>query len=42
MATGFILPTIGLSLGDGAVGVIITAAVGAIAMLVISRKLKRA
>ena len=42
IVTGFMLPTIGLSLGGGLVGVTITAAIGAVAALTVFRKLKRA
>jgi uncharacterized membrane protein YeaQ/YmgE (transglycosylase-associated protein family) len=42
LVTGFMLPTIGLSLGGGLAGAIITATVGAVLTLGVLRKLKTA
>jgi uncharacterized membrane protein YeaQ/YmgE (transglycosylase-associated protein family) len=42
VVTGFMLPTIGLSLGGGIIGAIITATIGAVAALTVLRMLKRA
>lgn len=42
IATGFMLPTIGLSLGGGIPGALITALIGAVATLGVLRKLKTA
>jgi uncharacterized membrane protein YeaQ/YmgE (transglycosylase-associated protein family) len=42
LITGFMLPTVGLSLGGGIPGALITAAVGTVAVLWTLRKLKTA
>jgi uncharacterized membrane protein YeaQ/YmgE (transglycosylase-associated protein family) len=42
LVTGFMLPTIGLSLGGGPIGALITATIGAVAALTVLRMLKRA
>jgi uncharacterized membrane protein YeaQ/YmgE (transglycosylase-associated protein family) len=42
LVTGFMLPTIGLSLGGGIPGALITAAIGTVAVLFTLRKLKTA